>query len=196
VGQLRQDIHDMIVASGGSRVLFASKHVIALRIKRKVLARAHHPSHSIRFQHRDRRAHGSAEEAHPKVQTEASDMSLTRHISHPRKWAPVEVPNLLLFSRRCRICWLSVGVDRVSLQKVTIEDHVALIFWNCWDPLHTLKFQVFFAPCERNMNEHILMIFSTLHEVCRDYALTRVCGRTITVMLLRLQTAVVSTFNL
>jgi len=34
-GQLRQDIHDMMVASGGSRVLFANKHVIALRIKRK-----------------------------------------------------------------------------------------------------------------------------------------------------------------
>ena len=28
VGQLCQDIHDMIVALGGSRVLFASKHVI------------------------------------------------------------------------------------------------------------------------------------------------------------------------
>jgi len=41
-GQLRQDIHDMIVASDGSRVLFASKHVITLRIKSKVLARAHH----------------------------------------------------------------------------------------------------------------------------------------------------------
>jgi len=37
-GQLRQDIHDMIVALGGSRVLFASKHVITLRIKSKVFA--------------------------------------------------------------------------------------------------------------------------------------------------------------
>jgi len=36
--QLRQDIHDMIVASGSSQVLFASKDVIALQIKRKVLA--------------------------------------------------------------------------------------------------------------------------------------------------------------
>jgi len=31
-GQLRQDTHDMIVALGGSRVLFASEHVIAMRI--------------------------------------------------------------------------------------------------------------------------------------------------------------------
>jgi len=68
-GQFRQDIHDMIiVASGGSRVLFASKHVIALRIKRNFLARAHHPSHSMRLKHLDRHAHGSAEEAHPQVQ--------------------------------------------------------------------------------------------------------------------------------
>ena len=52
-GQLRQDIHNMIVSSGGSRVLFASKHVIALRIKRKVLARAHHPSHSMLLKYRD-----------------------------------------------------------------------------------------------------------------------------------------------
>jgi len=36
-GQLRQHIHDMIVASGGFRVLFASKHVIALRIRQKFL---------------------------------------------------------------------------------------------------------------------------------------------------------------
>jgi len=105
----------------------------------------------MRFKHRDRRAHGCAEEAHPKVQTEASDKSLSRHVSHPRERAPVEVPNLLLFSRRCRIRRLSVGVDRVGLQKVLIEDRVALIFWNCWDPLHTLKLQVFFAPCERDM---------------------------------------------
>jgi len=34
-GQLRQNIHDMIVASGGSRVLFAStnKHMFAVGIK-------------------------------------------------------------------------------------------------------------------------------------------------------------------
>jgi len=95
-GQLHQDIHDMIVASGGSRVLFASNDVIALRIKRKVLARAHCPSHSMRLKHRNRRAHGSAEEAHPQVQTEASDRSLRRHVSHPRKRAPVMVPSLLL----------------------------------------------------------------------------------------------------
>jgi len=37
-GQLHQDIHDMIVASGGLPVLFASKHVIALQINRKFLA--------------------------------------------------------------------------------------------------------------------------------------------------------------
>jgi len=40
------------------------------------------------------------------------------------------------------------------------------------------------------------MIFPTLHEVRSDYALTRVCGRTITVMMLRLRTAVVSAFSL
>jgi len=57
----------MIVASGGSRVLFASKHVIAFRIKGEVLARAHYPSYSMRLKYGDRRAHGSAEEAHPKV---------------------------------------------------------------------------------------------------------------------------------
>jgi len=63
----------MIVASGGSRVLFAGKHVIVLRIKRKVLAQAHRPSQSMRLKHLDRRTHGSVEEAHPQVQTEASD---------------------------------------------------------------------------------------------------------------------------
>jgi len=57
-GQLRQDILDMIVTSGGSCVLLASKHVIALRIQIKVLARAHLPSHSMLFKHWDRRAHG------------------------------------------------------------------------------------------------------------------------------------------
>jgi len=82
--QLHQDIHNMIMASGGSRVLFASKHVIALRIKTKILAGAHRPSHSMRFKHRDRRAHRSAKEAHPKVQTEASDRSLSIHVNHPR----------------------------------------------------------------------------------------------------------------
>jgi len=85
VGQLRQDNHDMIVASGGSRVFFASKHMIALRIKRKVLVQAQHPSHNMRSKHQDRRAHGSAEEAHPEIQTEASDRLLSRHVSHPRK---------------------------------------------------------------------------------------------------------------
>ena len=40
------------------------------------------------------------------------------------------------------------------------------------------------------------MIFPTLHEVRSDYALTRVCGRTIAVMLLRLRIAVVSVFFL
>jgi len=185
-GKLRQDIHNMIVASGGSRVLFASKHVIALRTTSKVLAGARHPSHSMRLKHRDRRAHGSAEEAHPKVQTETSDRSFSRHASHPRKRAPVKVLSLLLFSRRCRICQQSVGVDSVGLRKVPIEDCVTLIFWNCWDPLHTLKLQVLFAPWERDMTEHISMIFPTLHGVCSDYALTRVCGRTITSMMMRL----------
>jgi len=32
-GQLRQDIQDMILASGGFCLFFASKHVISLRIK-------------------------------------------------------------------------------------------------------------------------------------------------------------------
>ena len=67
VGQLRQDIHDMIVASGGSCVLFASKHVIALRIKRKFLTRAHRPSHIMHLKHLDRRASRSAEEAHAQI---------------------------------------------------------------------------------------------------------------------------------
>jgi len=80
-GQLCQDIYAMILASGGSCVLFASKHVIALRIKRKVLARAHRLSHSMRLKHRDRCAHGSAEEAHPEVQIESSHRSLSRHFS-------------------------------------------------------------------------------------------------------------------
>jgi len=53
----------------------------------------------MRLKYRDRRAHGSSEEAHPKVQTEATDRSLSRHVSHPlRKSARVKVPNLLLFS--------------------------------------------------------------------------------------------------
>jgi len=43
---------------------------------------------------------------------------------------------------------------------------------------------------------NILMIFPTLHEVRSDYALTRVCGRTIAVMLLRLRTVIVSAFSL
>jgi len=184
--QLHQDINDMIVASGGSCVLFASKHVIALRIKKKYLARAHHLSHSMRLKHWDRQAHGSAEEAHPQVQTEASDRTLSRHVSHPRKRAPVKVRTLLLFSKRCRICRRGVGVDSVCLRKAFMEDRVPLIFWTCWDPLHTLKVQVFFAPCERDMTKHILMIFSTLHEVRSDYALTWVCGRTIICKLLRL----------
>jgi len=73
----------MIVVSGGSRVLFARKHVI----------------------------------------------------THPRKRAQVKIPNLLLFSRRCRICRRSVGIDSVCLQKVFMKDRVPLIFWNCWEPL-------------------------------------------------------------
>jgi len=68
----------MIVASSGSRVLFASKHVITLQINRKVLARADRPSHSMHLKHRDRRAHGTVEEAHPKVHTEAHVRSLSR----------------------------------------------------------------------------------------------------------------------
>jgi len=191
----------MIVVSGGSSVLFENKHVISLRIKNKVLAQSHRPSHSMRLEHRCRHVHGSAEEDHPKVQTEASDKSLNRHVSHPRKREPSKkkgpkVANLPLFSMRCRrICHQSVGVDRVSLRKVLMEDRVVLIFWNCWDPLHTLNLQVFFAPCERDITEHILMIFLTLHEVRSDYVLIQVCGRTITVMLLRLQTAIVSSFS-
>jgi len=112
----------MIVASGGSRVLFASKHVIALWIKRKRFARAHRPSQSMRFKHCDRRAHTSADsrKVHPKVQTDASNRSLSSHVSHPRKRAPLEVSNLLLFSRRCRIRRLSIRVDRVGLWKVLI----------------------------------------------------------------------------
>jgi len=79
-----------------------------------------------------------------------------------------------------------------------MEDRVALIFWNCWEQLHTLKLQVFrvFALCERDMTEHIVMIFPTLHEVCSDYVLTRVVRRTIAGMLLRLRTAIVSAFSL
>jgi len=76
---------------------------------------------------------------------------------------------------------LSVGVDRVGLRKVLIEDRVSLMLWNSWDPLHTLKLQAFFAPWERDMTEHILMIFPTLHEVRSEYVLTRVLGRTIAV---------------
>jgi len=142
-GQLHQDIHDMIMASGGSRVLVARKHVITFEIKKKILVLAHCPSHSMRFKHWERRAHGSAEEAYLQVQTEASDRSLSRHVRHPRKRATVEVPTLLLFTRRCRICQRSVGVNSICLQKVFMEDRDPLIFRNCWDPLHTLKLQVF-----------------------------------------------------
>jgi len=139
-------------------------------------------------------SHGSAEEAHPQVQNEACDRSLSRHVSHPRKRAPLKVPNLLLFSRHCRICRWSVGVDSVCLHQVLMEDRVPLIFWT----LHTLKFQVFFTPCERDMTEHIFksMIFPTLHEVRSNYALTQVCGRTITCMVLHFRTAVVLAFSL
>jgi len=114
----------MIVVLGGSRVLFASKHVIILRIKGKVLARENCLTHNMRLKRQDRRAHGSEEGAHPQVQTEASNRTLSRHVSHPRKRAPVKVPSLLLFSRCCRICWWSVGVDRVCLRKVFMENRV------------------------------------------------------------------------
>jgi len=71
----------MMVASGGFRLLGASKHVIALRIKRKVLARAHCPSRSMRLEHWDRSGHGSEEKAHPsEVQTEGSDRSLSSEV--------------------------------------------------------------------------------------------------------------------
>jgi len=76
-----------------------------------------------------------------------------------------------------------------------MKNRVLIIFWHCWDPLYTLKFQVFFTPCEQDMSKHILMIFPTLHAVRRDYALTRVCGRTIT-CLLCLQITVVLAFSL
>jgi len=46
------------------------------------------------------------------------------------------------------------------------------------------------------MTGHILMIFLTLHEVRSNYALTRIRGRTITYLLLRLKTAVVLAFSL
>ena len=167
---------------------FARKDVIALRIKGKILARALCPNHSMRLKLRDRHAHGSAEEAHPQVQIEASDRSLSRHVSHPRKRARVKVPSLLLFSRRCRICRRSVGVDSVCLRKVFMENRVPLIFWN-W----SFKYS---SLCERDMSKHILMIFPTLHEVRSNYALTRVCGRTITCLLLRLRIAVVLAFSL
>jgi len=39
--------------------------------------------------------------------------------------------------------------------KALMKDCVAFIFWNCWDPLHTLKLQVFFVPCEHDMTEQI-----------------------------------------
>ena len=51
-----------------------------------------------------------------------------------------------------------------------MEDRVLLVFGNSWDPLHTLKFQVFFTPCERDMTQHILMIFPTLHDMRSNYA--------------------------
>ena len=50
------------------------------------------------LKHQNRRVHGSVEEDHPQVQTEASDTSLNRHVTNPRKRSPVKVPNLLLFS--------------------------------------------------------------------------------------------------
>ena len=75
----------MIVVLGGSRVLFESKHVIILRIKGKVLARENCLTHNMRLKRQDRRAHGSEEGAHPQVQTEASNRTLSRHVSHPRK---------------------------------------------------------------------------------------------------------------
>ena len=77
-----------------------------------------------------------------------------------------------------------------------MENRAPLIFWHCCDPLHTLKFQVFFTPCERDMSKHILMIFPTLHEVRSNYALPRVCGRMITCLLLRPRIAVVLAFSL
>jgi len=79
-----------------------------------------------------------------------------------------------------------------------MEDRVALIFWNCWDQLHTLKLQVFrvFVPCESDMTEHIVMIFPTLHEVRSDYALSWIFRKTIAGMLLCLRTAIVSAFSL
>jgi len=100
--------------------------------------------------------------------------------SHQRKRVSVKVPTLLLFSRRCRNYQWSVGVNG-CLQKVLMEDCVPLI------SLELLG---------RNMTEHILMILLTLHEVRSDYALTWVCGRTITGMLLRLRTAMVLAFSL
>jgi len=194
-GQLRQDTHDMIVASGGSRVLFASKHVIALRIKRKVLEQAHHPSHSMNQKHWNRHAHGSAEETHTQVQTEASDRSLNRHVNHPRKKDPVKVPNLLLFSRRCRICRQSVGSDSVCLRKVFIKSCLAHLLEVLGSVTHPEVSNIF-TPCERDMSKHRLMIFPTLHEVRSNYALTRVCGRTISCLMLRLGIAVVLAFSL
>ena len=94
--------------------------------------------------------------------------------------APVEGPTLLFSDRRCRIHpgQLCVLVDRVGLWTVLIEDCVAFILWNSWDPLHTPKTQLFFAMCEHNMTEHILIIFPTLHEVRSELALARVSGRT------------------
>ena len=46
------------------------------------------------------------------------------------------------------------------------------------------------------MTKHVLMIFPTLHEARDYYALTRICGGNICVMLLRLRTAMVSAFYL
>ena len=48
-----------------------------------------------------------------------------------------------------------------------------------------------FATCERDMTEHILMIFPALHEVRSDFALTWVSGRTTAFILLRLRTTIV-----
>ena len=154
----------------------------------------------MRLKHRDRHAHGSAEEAHVKVQTEASDRSLSTHISHQERGLQLRFQTFFFAAGAAGFAgrWQSVGVDSVGLRKVLMEDRVSLIFWNCWDPLHTLKLQVFFIPCERDMTKDILMIFTALHKVRSDYAsaLSRVCGRRTAVMLLRLHTAIVSAFSL
>jgi len=50
-------------------------------------------------------------------------------VIHPKKRASVKVPTLLLFSRRCRNCQRSVGVNG-CLQKVLIENHVPHVSWD------------------------------------------------------------------